>query len=90
MLLARRWVTEEKLYTAAPWLRQQPIDTSSAPIPAPEIKTTAAAQTAAADEAAKAQTASQPTDDGKSGTGEFDENLRKYRELISEILGEAN
>jgi hypothetical protein len=90
VLVARRWVTEEKLYTLAPWLKQQPVVTPDAQTPAPEnttASTPAAVRTDAQEEATKTHTTSQSAE---TSAGDFDENLRKYRELMSEILGEAN
>ncbi len=92
VLLARRWVTEEKLYTLAPWLRQ-PLGASAGQTPSNENKSasaTPAMHTDLQEKPTKAEATVQPPEDGKTSTSDFDENLRKYRELMSEILGEAN
>jgi hypothetical protein len=92
VLIARRWVTEEKLYTLAPWLRQ-PLGTTASQTPSPDnnsASATPAVRTDLQEKPTKAEAAVQPPEDGKTSSTDFDENLRKYRELMSEILGEAN
>jgi len=79
VLIARRWVTEDRLYGLAPWLKQEPLTNQSQP-------STAAQTPTAPVKTFESLAAGQKTPDDS----EFEDNLRKYRQLMEEILGEAN
>ncbi|MGH9548339.1 MAG: hypothetical protein ACRD3W_03150 [Terriglobales bacterium] len=78
VLLARRWITEEALLEIAPWL----LKNRFAP----------AATSAYDDQSAPAQAGGDGNKTGNStaSSNNFEENLEKYRDLMDNILGEAN
>jgi hypothetical protein len=86
-LIARRWVTEETLYSLAPWLSQV-----SVPPPDPATVPSKSAAPDKQAKTAKSQPAADPAPSNEThkSSENFEDNLRTYRELMEEILGDAN
>ena len=74
VLLARRWVSEEKLYECVPWLKEK---RPAAGDPAVSAATNSGQPDGAGDPAG-------------TENATFEENLQKYRELMDKMLGDAN
>ncbi|HEY9775661.1 MAG TPA: hypothetical protein V6C81_17995 [Planktothrix sp.] len=81
VLVARRWVSEETLHKVAPWLKNA----------IPRVHTDGQKVEPGLEKAQRTSATSLPAVAAPSnGNEDFDENLRKYRELMEKILGEAN
>jgi hypothetical protein len=76
VLVARRWVSEETLAQLAPWLKGKDAPAAPAPASAPNRQ--------------MEETKTQAPNADMHSSDDFEENLRKYRELMDNILGEAN